>query len=94
MNLIAVSKSPAYEIVVECLPFLTVWISDTVNMVLSFFQFELRMAAHAAGTNNEIYEVNNFWYFLRRVNFILIFFQEELASFLSEGNPFFGNLES
>ena len=63
-------------------------------MVLLFFQFELRMAVHAARTNNEIYEVNNFWYFLRRVNFILIFFQEELASFLSEGNPFFGNLES
>ena len=52
------------------------------------------MAVHAARTNNEIYEVNNFWYFLRRVNFIFIFFQEELASLLSAGNPFFGNLES
>ena len=94
MNLIAVSKSPAYEIVVECLRFLTVWISDTVNMVLSFFQFDLRMAVHAARTNSEIYEVNNFWYFLRKVNFIFIFFQEELASILRAGNPFFGNLES
>ena len=63
-------------------------------MVLLFFQFELRMAVHTARTNNEIYEVNNFWYFLRRVNFIFIFFQEELASLLSAGNPFFGNLES
>ena len=49
-------------------------------MVLSFFQFELKVAVHTALMKKKIYEVNNFWYFLRRVNLILIFLQEQLAS--------------
>ena len=39
-----------------------------------------------------ICEVNNFDTFLIRVNFILMFFQEELASFISARKPFPGNL--
>ena len=34
-------------------------------MALLFFQFELKMAVHAALTKKKIYEVNNFWYFFK-----------------------------
>ena len=51
-------------------------------MVL-FFQFELKMAVHAARTKR-ICEVNNFWYFLKKVNFIFIFFQEQLAFLVNQ----------
>ena len=48
---------------------------------------------HARKKNmwSEQHLANNF---LRRVNFILMFFQEELPSFLSAGKPFPGDLES
>ena len=49
-------------------------------MVLLFFQFDLKMAVHAALTKKKIYEVKTFDTFLRRVNFILMFLQEELGS--------------
>ena len=52
-------KSPANEVVVRLLSFLIVWISDTVNMVLLFFQFELKMAVQAAHTKKKMYEVIN-----------------------------------
>ena len=32
--------------------------------------------------------------FLKRINFILMFFQEELVSLLSAGKPFSGDLEA
>ena len=57
-------------------------------MVLFFFQFELKMALHAALTKKKICEVNDFRCFFRRVNYILMFFQEELAPLLSMGKPF------
>ena len=66
MNLTTVRKSPANKVVVELLSFFIVWILDTVNMVLLFFQFEHKMAAHAALTKEKIDEVNNFWYFLKK----------------------------
>ena len=47
--------------------------------MLLFFQFELKMAVHAACVNEKICEV--------RADFILIFFQEELASLFSAGRP-------
>ena len=47
------------------LSFLIVLIWDTVNMVL-FFQFELKMAVHAALTKKKICEVNNFRYFFKK----------------------------
>ena len=57
-------------------------------MVLLFFQFKLKMAVDAARTKKKICKVNNFYTFLRRVNFILMFFQEEVASLLSLAKPF------
>ena len=47
------------------LSFLIVWILDTVNMVLFFFQFELKMALHAALTKKKICEVNDFRCFFK-----------------------------
>ena len=41
-------EGPVNEVVVGLLSFLIAWILDTVNMVLLFFQFELKMAIHAA----------------------------------------------
>ena len=35
-------------------------------MVLLFFQFEHKMAVHAALTKEKIDEVNNFWYFFKK----------------------------
>ena len=64
----------------SCIIKLFFLILDTVNMVLLFFQFDLKMAVHAALTKKKIYEVKTFDTFLRRVNFILIFLQEELGS--------------
>ena len=52
--------------------------------MLLFFQFELKMAVHAACVNEKIREV--------RADFILIFFQEELASLFSAGRPVSSNL--
>ena len=46
--------------------FVIVWILDTVNMVLSF-QFELKMAVHAAHTKKNICEVSNFWYLFKKI---------------------------
>ena len=65
LNLTRVKKSPAKEAVVGLLSFLIVWISDAINMVLLFFQFELKMVVHAACMKGKIYEV--------RVNFTLMF---------------------
>ena len=54
-------------------------------MVL-FFRFELKIAVHTAKSVKSTT-------FLRRVNFILMFFLEELAPLLSAGKPFSNNLE-
>ena len=52
------------------------------------------MAVGAARTKKSIYKVNNFrYFFFRRVDLNLMFFQEELASLLTMGKPFSGNLE-
>ena len=81
-------KEPANQVVVVLSSFLIVWISDTVNMALLFFQFKLKMAVHTTLTKKKIYEVNNFDTFFRRVNLILMFLQEELASLKNPGKPF------
>ena len=47
-----------------CSSFLIFWTSDTVNIVLLFFQPE--MTVHAARTKKKICEVNNFWYFFKK----------------------------
>ena len=83
LNLTTVRKSPENELVVR---FLIGWILKTENVVLLLFQFELKMAVHATSTKKKFCKVNNFWYFLR-VNFLLMYFQEELASFLSAQKP-------
>ena len=85
LNQTKVRKSPSKEVLVGLLSFLIVWISDTINIVLLFFQFELKMAVHTACVKKKIREV--------RVNFILMFFQEELVSLLSVGRLFSSNLE-
>ena len=55
--------------------FLIVWILDVVNMLLLFFQFELIMAV-ATRCMQGGEHLNNIWTFLRRVNFIFMFFKE------------------
>ena len=53
--------------------------------MLLFHQFEIKIVVSV--------KTATFDNFLRRVNFFLMFFQEELASLLSTGKPFSGNLE-
>ena len=62
-------------------------------MVLSFFQSELKIATHTACTKKKYVKLRTFDTFLRRVIFILMFFQEQLASLLSVGKPFSSDLE-
>ena len=71
---------------------LIVWILDTINMVLLFFQFELKMAVHAALMKKKSVKWTTFDAFLRKISF-LMFLQEELASLLSTERPFSGDLE-
>ena len=78
LNLTTVRKSTAKEVVVGLLSFLIVWISDAVNMVLR---------------TKKCVKWRTFDDFLKGVNSILMFFQEKLASLLSKGKPFFGDLE-
>ena len=85
LNQTKVRKSPSKEVLAGLLSFLIVWISDTINIVLLFFQFELKMDVRTACVKKKICEV--------RVNFILMFFQEELVSLLSVGRLFSSNLE-
>ena len=63
---------------------LIVWILDIVNMALSFFQLQLKMAVHPAPVKKKK-SINciTFDTFFRRTNFILMFFQEQLAFLLS-----------
>ena len=88
-----------------CSGFLIVWTSDTVNIALLFFQPGMTATAklHAARAKQKKYTLHvrrkkyvkwtTFDTFLRRVNFILMFFQEELAFLLCAEKPFSGNLE-
>ena len=46
LNLTTVRKNLVNEVVTGLLNFLIVWILDTVNMVLLFFQVELKMDVH------------------------------------------------
>ena len=77
-------KEPCEKGCSRIISFLTAWILDTVNMLL-FHQFEIKIVVSV--------KTATFDNFLRRVNFFLMFFQEELASLLSTGKPFSGNLE-
>ena len=74
------------------LNFLIVWILDTINMLLLFFQFDLKMAVHAALMKKISVKWTTFNAFLRKISF-LMFLQEELASLLSTERPFSGDLE-
>ena len=87
-------NSSANEVVVGLLSFLIVRILDTINMVLLFFQLKLKVAVHAARTRRKFLKWATFDNFLRKVDFIFMFFQEELASFVSTGEHFSSNLES
>ena len=64
LNLTTVRKSTVNEVVVGLLSFLIVWILDTGNMLLLFFQFELKMAVQFARTKKKIcgtHEEKNLW---------------------------------
>ena len=74
-----IKNGPTNKAVVG-LNFLIVWILDTINMLLLFFQFELKMAVHAALMKKKSVKWTTFDAFLRKISF-LMFFQEELASF-------------
>ena len=62
-------------------------------MVLLFFQFKLKITTHYTLEKKKSVKLTTYDTFLRRVNFILMFFQEELASLLSVVKPFPGDLE-
>ena len=85
-----IKKGPMNNAVVG-LNFLIVWILCTINMLL-FFQFEIKMAVHAALMKKKSVMWTTFDAFLRKISF-LMFLQEELASLLSTGRPFSGDLE-
>ena len=75
------------------LSFLTVWILDTINMLFFFnSNSEWLYMLHSEEEKKSL-KWTTFDAFLRRVNFILIFFQEELAPLLSAGKPFSSDLE-
>ena len=93
LNQTTVKNSPVNEVVVGLLSFLIVRILDTVNMVVLFFQFKFKMAVHATCTKRKFLKWTTFDTFLRKVNFIFMFFQGELASLVSAGKPFSGNSE-
>ena len=66
LNLTTVRKNLVNEVVSWLLSFLIVWILDTVNMVLLFFQFELKMAVHIKITTEKIFEMTNSWCFFKK----------------------------
>ena len=70
------------------LNFLIVWILDTINMVLLFFQFELKIAVHAAFMKKNICEVNNFWCIFKK-NFIFDVFARRVSFPLKYGKAIF-----
>ena len=70
------------------------WISDTVNIVLLFVNLNSEWMYMLHARRKKSVEWTTFNNFLRRANFILMFFQEELPSFLNAGKPFLGDLES
>ena len=74
-----VRRSPTNKVAVTLLNFLIVWTLDTVNIIL-FFQFELKITMHAARTKKKTsVKWTTFDNFLRRVNFIFMFFQAEIS---------------
>ena len=88
-NVIAERGSPANEVVVELLSFPIVWISDTVNMVLLFFLFKLKIAVRK---KKKIYEV---WQlFEEELISFWCFFQEEFPSLLKAILRWSGKLKS
>ena len=91
LNLTMVRKSPNAA-VFGLSTFLIAWILNNINMVL-FFQFELKMAVHTACMKKKNCKWTTFDTFLRRVNFILMFFQEE---FMPSQNifPYFNPCEN
>ena len=72
-----IKNGPTNKAVVG-LNFLIVWILDTINMLLLFFQFELKMAVHAALMKKKICDVNNFWCIFKK-NFIFDVFSRRVS---------------
>ena len=72
LNLTTLRNSPANEVVVGLLSFLIVRTLDTINMVLLFFQFKLKIAVHTACTTRKLLTwttFDTFFVFSRRVSF-------------------------
>ena len=93
LNLTMIRQSSVNKVVVRLLSSVTVWILDTIDTILSFFSIQTQNGYTHCTHKEKTYEVSNFWYFLRRVNFILMFLQGELASLLNAGKTFSSNLE-
>ena len=93
LNQTTVRNSHTNEVVVGLLSFLIVRILDILNMALLFFQFELKMAVHTARTKRKFLKGTTSDTSLKKVNFIFVIFQEELASLLSTGKPFSRDLQ-
>ena len=77
------------KVAVGLLSFLTVRILDTVNMVSFFFSIQTQNGCTCCTHKEKIFERT-----IERIDFIFMFFQEELASLVSVGKPFSTNLES
>ena len=84
-------KEPCKQ-VVRLSSFLIVWILDIVNVVFFFNSNSKWMHTLHSQKKNNLWIEQLLMKFLRKVSFILLFFQEELASLLNRGKTFSGNL--
>ena len=65
LNVDTVRDNPGNEVAVEILSFPIVWISDIINMLLLFFEFELKMAV-CTRRMQEGKHLNNIWHFFKK----------------------------
>ena len=79
LKVTTVRKCPANEAIVGLLSFLIVWILDTINMVLLFFQFGLKMVVYAALMKKKTCEVNNFWCIFKKCYFRVDVFSRRVS---------------
>ena len=80
LNLNTVRENPGNEVAVELLSLPIVWISDIINMLLSFFEFELKMAV-CTRLMQEGKHLNNIWSFFKKSQFHFDVFSKVTFSF-------------
>ena len=88
LNLTTVRKSPANEVVVALLSFLIVWILDTVNMVLLFFQFKLKWLYTLHARRKKSVKWKSFDTFLKKSYFYFDIFSRRVSFPFKCGKPF------